>query len=191
MNSKKIILGLFAMLCILQWFVPLSMMTAKESIIKKGKDFKFQTVPIDPNDPFRGKYINLNYKEADFKVEDNTIFQNNETAYIIIENDPQGYAKIKDVVLNPPQTTDDYVMAKVHPYGKEGKINIRYPFTKFYMDEFKALPAEKVYRESQRDSSQVCYAVVKVLNGKTALLDVMINGDSIKDIVERQQQKNK
>ncbi|MFE3848617.1 GDYXXLXY domain-containing protein [Flavobacterium sp. LB3P45] len=44
-------------------FVPLQMIFNQENIINTGTKFKFQTVPLDPHDAFRGKYITLFVKE--------------------------------------------------------------------------------------------------------------------------------
>ena len=52
------------------------------------------------------------------------------------------------------------------------------------MDEFKAPKAEKMYRQSNRDSTQKVYAMVSVLKGKAVIKDVMINEKSIRIAIE-------
>lgn len=68
MKNKNIIIILFLIVAVAQLFVPLQMIYNQEDIINTGKIVKFQCEPIDPNDPFRGKYITLNFKESEIKV---------------------------------------------------------------------------------------------------------------------------
>lgn len=53
------------------------------------------------------------------------------------------------------------------------------------MDEYKAPKAEAAYRESTRDSTQKTYAVVSILNGDAVAKDVLINGQSIRQVIRQ------
>jgi uncharacterized membrane-anchored protein len=66
---------------IAQLYVPLQMMFNQEDIMKTGTEFKFQTAPIDPYDPFRGKYITLFFKEREITVQNNIKWSNGETVF--------------------------------------------------------------------------------------------------------------
>ena len=68
MKNKNIIIILFLLVALAQLFVPAQMIYNQEDILDTGKLVKFQCEPIDPNDPFRGKYITLNFKENRIKV---------------------------------------------------------------------------------------------------------------------------
>ena len=61
---------------------------------------------------------------------------------------------------------------------------VDYYFNRYYMDEFKAADAEKIYRESNRDTSKETYSLVNIKDGEAVLTDVVIDGISIKNIVE-------
>ena len=52
------------------------------------------------------------------------------------------------------------------------------------MEESKAYEAELTYRQSQRDTTKLTYALVSIKNGDAVLKDVLIDGISIKEIVE-------
>ncbi len=67
MNNKKIILISFALLVLLQIWTPAAMIWNREDVLRSGKAFKFRSAPVDPNDPFRGKYIILSFRENGFK----------------------------------------------------------------------------------------------------------------------------
>ncbi|MBD3630845.1 GDYXXLXY domain-containing protein [Cyclobacterium sp.] len=59
MANKKIVLPVFVLIALLQLYLPAKMILDREDILHKGKEYKFKTQPIDPNDPFRGKFIAL------------------------------------------------------------------------------------------------------------------------------------
>lgn len=63
------------------------------------------------------------------------------------------------------------------------RLTIDYPFDRFYMEESKARDAEMAYRESQLDTTQTTYALVKIKAGEAVLKEVMINGIPIREIV--------
>lgn len=181
---KKIILPLFIVMCLVQWYVPAKMIVDQEAVLKEGKVYKFKTAPVDPADPFRGKYIILSFEENRFHVRDYNEWLNVHDVYVSL-TDSAGFARIHDISLTEPQDAD-YVKARVNyvtsyePYT----LFIEYPFERFYLEESKASEAEKIYWESQRnDSTQVTYAEVSVRNGEAALTDVKINDRSIVDIV--------
>ena len=48
---------LFIIVVCAQLFVPSQMIFQQEDVLKTGTAFKFKTQPVDPSDPFKGKYI--------------------------------------------------------------------------------------------------------------------------------------
>ena len=186
---KKTALLLFLAVCLIQWFVPAKMIWYQERLYKRGTTFKLKTIPIDPNDPFRGKYITLNYDINSYtqeRIEDLGLASGNQKVYVTIENNGEGFAQIVGLSKMPP-TSSHYLTAHVSSYHKnEEQYNIRlnYPFQKFFMEETKAPKAEKLYRDALRHNDQQVYALVNVENGDAVLMDVQVDGTSIKDLVE-------
>jgi uncharacterized membrane-anchored protein len=180
---KKIILPLFILMCLAQWYVPGKMIFDQEALLKEGKVYKFRTAPIDPADPFRGKYITLSFDINRYEVSDYTKWEQQQDVYVALA-DSAGFARIRGV-SSTELHEGDYVKARIttvtsyEPYT----LWIEYPFDRFYLEESKAAEAEALYWKSQSDSTQVTYALVSVKNGKAALIDVMINDRSIADIV--------
>lgn len=172
---------LFFVLCAAQWYVPLQMIAEQENLHDEGKVFRFKTQPVDPSDPFRGKYITLSYEADNFSANGER-WMRGETIFVLLEEDRNGFASIASISRTKPDDSDNYVQAVV-AYGEE-RVHIQYPFDKFYMEESKAKPAENVYLDANRnDSTQVAYAIVHVRDGSAALSDVIINGRSIVDVV--------
>lgn len=186
MNNKKILLGVFVLVALIQLFVPANMIWSREKVLSEGTEYKFKTAPIDPNDPFRGKYISLNFEQNTVEVENADDWMMQQKVYAILTTDEEGYAKISSVKKERPEGEEKYVQAKAHfvSFNGSNELSVEFPFDRFYMEESKAYDAELAYRESQIDSSQVTYALVSVKNGKAVLKDVMIDGVSIKEIVK-------
>ena len=192
MNSKKIILIAFILVALVQIYVPAKIILDRAIVLSSGKEFKFKTAPIDPSDPFRGKYINLNFNENTVEIQNKENWARGETVFVLLTTDNNGFAKIKSVSKVKPLDNQDFLKAKVDYVIYDGsKLSIEYPFDRFYMEESKAYDAELTYKRALPDTSQVTYALVNIKNGESVLKDVMINGISIREIVKQEQQNRK
>ena len=181
--NKLVIGGLFALMVLAQWYVPGNMIFREENVLAEGTMYKFKTEPIDPSDPFKGKYIVLNYEVNSFKS-DTAICNYYDKLYVTLGVDSLGYAKAMKVGLKKPES-GDFVIAGCTSFSG-GIQYFSLPFDTYYMNEDKALLAEKAVREVQRDSlPTVCYGVVYVLDDRAVQDDVRIDGVSVKDYVER------
>ncbi len=187
MNNKKILLVVFILMALVQIYVPAKMILGKEKVLNAGKEYKFKTVPIDPTDPFRGKYITLRYEENRVEVENEKDWEQNDPLYVILTTDDEGFAKAQAVSKEEPP--DNYLKAKVERITSDGsnKLTIAYPFDRFYMEESKADDAEDIYRESQRDNRRAAYALVNIKEGEAVLKDVLIDGISIRELAKERQ----
>lgn len=186
MKNKKLLLSLFLFVALAQIFVPAKMIYNQEEILEKGTVYKFETAPIDPNDPFRGKYITLQYQANTIEVLNGDDWEKNENVYVILTKDENGFAKIQSLSKVKPLKTVDFVKAKInHSFlRRKNKIVVDYPFNRYYMKETKAKNAEDVYRQASLDNRKNAFALVYILNGETVLDDVIIDGKSINKIDE-------
>jgi uncharacterized membrane-anchored protein len=192
MNSKKIILLAFIVVALVQIYVPARIILDRTIVLNSGKEFKFKTAPIDPSDPFRGKYIDLNFNDNTIGIQNKENWARGETVFVLLTTDNNGFAKIRSVSKAKPSDTQDFLKAKVdHVIYDGSKLLIEYPFERFYMEESKAYDAELTYNRTLADTSQVAYALVNIKNGESVLKDVMINGISIVEIVKQDQQNKK
>jgi uncharacterized membrane-anchored protein len=179
---KPTLIIVFILMCASQWFVPGVMIAEQEAVLSDGKTFHFKTEPIDPSDPFRGKYITLDFEDARFRDTGGRSWESGQDVFVVIDEDDEGFAKVVDVVHSEP-ATEPFFEAEV-AYIDGDYVQIQFPFDRFYVEESKASEAERLYWEASRDTTQVAYAVVNIREGKAALRDVMINDRSIVDIVK-------
>ncbi|MCG8579007.1 MAG: GDYXXLXY domain-containing protein [Bacteroidales bacterium] len=187
MNYKKILISAFVLLALIQLFVPAKMIWDRENVIDKGTEYKFRTAPVDPSDPFRGKYITLNFKDDTFIVDDKADWSRGEPVYVYFATNKDGFAQIKAVTKEHLTDDVEYIRTKVRYITRDSTntICVDYPFDRYYMEETKAYDAEHAYIQSQADTASVTYAIVRVKNGDAVLQDVLINEIPIKDLVEK------
>jgi len=191
MNRKNILVTVFILVAIVQLYVPVKMILDKETVLDAGIEYKFKTAPVDPSDPFRGKYITLSYEGNSIVVKPESDWIRGEHIYVMLSRDNEGFSRIKAISKEVPSQEQDYFKAEIRFVTLKGpkKVVINYPFNRYYMEETKAYTAELAYRESQKDSSKVTYALVSVWEGEAVLKDVLIDGVSINEIVERKKVK--
>jgi uncharacterized membrane-anchored protein len=182
--QRKHIFILFIILAIAQIAVPTQMIFNRESVLKSGTAYKFKTEPVDPSDPFKGKYIVLDYDADNFKTS-NKDWKRHQDVYVSIANDSLGFAKIISASVGKPKA-GDFVQAKVNWYSERDSIlRVSFPFNEFYMEETKAYNAELAHREAQRDSlPNNTYALIYLKDGEAVLDNVFINEIPIATFVE-------
>ena len=194
MNSRKILLTAFVFVALVQLFVPAKMILDRENVLATGAEYRFRTVPIDPNDPFRGKYISLGYEENTVEIPNEKDWvTTGEIIYVSLSRDKDGFAKIKSVSKEKPAGNHDFIKAKVSYISGDGsnEVAIDYPFDRYYMEESKAPGAEQIYRQSLQDTNRITYALVCIKNGDAVLKDVIIDGVSIGKLVKKNREIKK
>lgn len=179
---KYLTLSLFACMALAQWIVPGKMIYDSERVIDDGETFHFKTQPIDPSDPFRGKYITLSF-EAN-SIADTAYWQPEEEINITFGRDSAGFAFAKSASKETPSGPYLHTTVQYTSSGDPSQVYFNIPFTRFYLEESKAAEAENQYWSAQRDSAQVAYGIVKIGNGNAVLTAVMVNGRSVTEIVE-------
>lgn len=181
--QKTLIIVAFVAMCAAQWFIPFKTIFDQETILTEGRFFKLQTAPIDPTDPFRGKYITLNFVENEVTVTDPQEWYGHDYMYITLA-DSAGYGRISRASLYEQEGDDCLKVRILHiASGAPGSVVFEYPFERFYLEESKASEAEQLYWQSRADSTQQVYATIRVRNGQAALENVMINDRPIADVV--------
>ena len=187
MNNKIIVFAIFILVSLVQLFVPAKMIIDREDVLATGREFKFRTQPIDPNDPFRGKFVSLQFSENSILIQNPNNWLSNETVFVLLTANEDGFAKIESVSKIKPAETLDFVKARVDYVQNSDStiLYIEYPFTRFYMEESKAPMAELVYNETVSDTNNITYGLVSIKDGEAVLKDVLINEIPIQEIVKK------
>lgn len=170
--------GLFVLVALAQLSFPAKLVFDSNKVLWLGTELKFETRPVDPADPFRGRYVALNFAANQFEDKSGTKWKRNDPVFVILNRDDQGFASIKGLSTTRPATGELFVKATItYIYGNQ--VTVYYPFSKFFMEESKAPEAEKIYREAGEG-----YALVKVYHGEVVLHDVVVKGKSLNELAK-------
>lgn len=192
-NKKNILLILLGVVVLAQLYFPISMIVSKESTIQEGVKFKFTTTPIDPYDPFIGRYIILNYDIDMYNRDefDTEKFVTGQVVYVYLFEDYEGYAAIRKVsLLNTEEGY--YVKAKI-AFATDNMLRLNFPFNRYYMRETKAKEAEQLHERMARNGEHATYALIAVKNGEAVIEGVYIDDIPIEeyvDMIETKQNNN-
>jgi uncharacterized membrane-anchored protein len=185
MKRKQPYILFFTILVVAQLGIAGRMVIQQEQILQKGKQFLFKAAPVDPNDPFRGKYITLSFEAEQYQTSDPQIWQASEDVFVLLSTDLDGFAEVTGLRESPPADDTPYFRAQIdyfYPQDSINLISLSFPFDRYYMEESKAPEAERIYREAFREAKNEVYALVFINQGKSVLEDVQIGGQSIKDL---------
>lgn len=180
MKNIKILL---LVLCVVQLAVPGYMIYEQSQILSEGKVYKFQTQPIDPYDPFRGRYVTLTYTINAAPIPSDENLQRDEWAYALLAEDDSGYATFTKLVAKEPSANQDYIKLKIGWGSKERGYYVKIPFNRYYAPEDVAPKIERTVRRRQREED--VYAEISVLGGKATLKDLYVEGMLIMDYIRQ------
>ncbi|MEI6891812.1 MAG: GDYXXLXY domain-containing protein [Pontiella sp.] len=185
-------------LAIVQFAVPYRMILGYERTLSQGELFRFKTRPIDPTDPFQGKYVRLRYHSVTIPCDPVRIheLEQKQPIYALLEQDDAGFARFFDWSSEKPEsgayykTRYHYTNIKWNNTTKTHTTNgikIEISFDRFYMDEAKAPRAERLAQDATRNST--CWANVRILEGKAIIEDVFAEGISLRKLAIEKDEK--
>lgn len=180
--SRAVKLAIFAVVALAQLAVPGWMIAQREIVLDRGTAYKFRTAPIDPYDPFRGRYVWLNFEETSVRYTGEGILTHGRPFYVTIETGADGYARLVAADLHPP-ASGDYLQVESH-WIEGTMLHVTLPFDRYYMNEKAAPAAEIAVRENSRLQNRNAYVTVRVLNGQAVLEGLFVDGVSIEEFLK-------
>jgi len=187
MNKQRVVIMLFVLVALVQLAVPVKMIWSSEDIITHGERHLFKLMPVDPYDPFRGKYITLRFEIEQYSDHIACNTENKKDMYVRLTKDSAGYSIVQDISILKP-TDKHYFISEVYCYtDPNGKSNysIMPSFNKYYMKETLAQGAENLTRRNQLDQKKDAYAEVYIANGDVRIKQVFIGDQEIETIVKQ------
>lgn len=184
---RKLFLLALVLVVLAQLLMPVQMIRKWENVLSKGKLYKFQTEPVDPVNPIKGRYVALRFAEDTLRLQKDHGLKYRQDVYLELGLNPRGYAMIRKLHTKPPAGNIYYLQATVSTIddwssNKTSKIYFTYPFEEYFMDEFKAPKAERIYLDSAM-KPEFTYALVKVYKGGGVIQDLYINNRPVKELV--------
>jgi uncharacterized membrane-anchored protein len=176
-NKKR--LALFTVIAVIQLSVVLYMAWQWENILQTGQRFEWETAPVDPYDAFKGRYIDLSFKERSGPIVDSASFTYGQKAYAIIEKNADGKAFISGVSAKQP-AGKPYVNVTA-TYVDKGKVHVQLPFRRYYLPEHLAAPAETAYRGS---AGKTGVAAIRLKDGYGVVEELYIDGKTLDQFLQ-------
>ena len=183
--NRPLLIALFVALCLAQLYVPASMIWGSEATLTQGEPIKIRCQPVDPADPFRGRYVVLTLDMGEARVPEGTDPEGMpENAYVTLEPDGQGFMRWGEALPSKP-ASGLYVYTTVYPYWSEENpvVTVEPPFDRFYMNEAIAPEAERIYFEQLREAPQNCSVAARVLDGVVVAEELYLDNTPVVEYV--------
>ena len=182
--KRPLLVGLlFLLLCLAQWAVPAMMIQAGEKTLEQGTAWRFRTAPVDPYDPFVGRFVRLSYalERQPLVSAQGPEWQQGQKLYAHLAEDAQGFAEFSELSSEPP-ADGDYIAVSIR-YKTRDEVWLHLPFDRFYMEEHQAPQAELAYAEMQRESREA-WTVVRVRDGHAVLEELYLDGLPVREYLD-------
>lgn len=189
MNARLLLVALI-LACAAQWAVPAWLIQRGQATLAQGSAYRFRTAPVDPLDPFRGRYVALDFEAA--RVNPLGVAQRyaaGERLYAPILVGADGYARLAAPLRRPPDS-GDYLEVRVQWAG-DGELGLRLPFDRYYLDERLAPQAERAYAQANRarpgadapTAGVPTYALVRVRQGYALIEELYLEGRPLRALL--------
>lgn len=176
--SRRRRLLLCLLLVTVQLAVPASMIGKRQGALNHGEPYKFRIGPVDPYDPFLGRYLELNLEAASYDKWHGEPLHRGQIVYAVLERDRDGFARLRNISMDPPGTRD-YIRARVQ-WQSENQVRLRLPLTRYYLEEQAAQHAWRIQRDRRRQPLPA-YILVKVRSGFGVIEEMYIQNQPLLD----------
>ena len=180
-------LVVFAAAALAQWLLPLSGVWQHERVIARGTQVRIECAAPDPYDMLRGRYLAVRPAESSASTPDGfPAGAGVVPVWATLEAGDDGLARIMSLSLEPV-SGPTVIRLTGRSIGYENgapKVRLQWPFDRFYLNERLAPDADKLVAERFRDGTKTV-AEVRLLDGRAVLTDVLLDGESIRDVVKR------
>lgn len=178
---KKFSIWILIAVCVVQIGATVWGPIEKSYVLAKGNVYKMKITGLDPFDPFRGRYLTINFKQdrADFIDKYNVTEEEfySKKVYLVFGKGADGLDRIEYATVVKP-TDRDYVVPK-YAY-LEKKVNFTMPFDSYYVNTNDATAMESVLANNIQDA----YVTIRVLNDKAVLEKLYIGDKTIEQFVD-------
>ncbi len=160
-----------------------------------GTVHKFNMRPVDPEDPFRGRYVALDFAQRSAPIranEDSLTLP--KKLFAILTVDTAGFTLVEQLQREKPADGEYITVDITHrnwgdTVSSTWNVAFDFPFTQFYMTEKLAPIAEVIYRREVRETNSDSYLAVRILNGHAVIEELYLNGIPISDAARDESKK--
>jgi uncharacterized membrane-anchored protein len=161
----KRLLPALLVVCLLQWTVPLGLIWQHQATLRTGTVYRFRTAPVDPVDPFRGRYVQLRFEAAQLPSSPLAWPEDGSPLFAPVTTDADGDARLGTPVPQPPEQ-GDWLPVRLH-HRSDTATWVTLPFDRYYLNEHRAPAVERQFRDA--GVAARAYAEVRVRNGHAVI----------------------
>lgn len=182
--KARILTVVFGLTVLAQLYIPASMIRIHEKILAEGSLYMFKTAPIDPYNPFMGRYVRLNFQAENYESKDLTDGKGGEY-FVIPALDEDGFGYVKAIAKQRPEHGEYFESEGCWYNKRNGTMTVRFPFDRYFLSEKDAPKAEKEYMKRRQDGSETAVAAVKIGMGRARLEELYIDDVPIKEFIKK------
>ena len=182
---RRLRLLLLALVLLAQWAICGGMIGSRQLTLAEGHAYRFRTAPVDPYDPFQGRYVQLELDENPVAKPAELVLDRGQAVYVgVVARADDGFARFDRLSLTPP-ATGDYIRATVQ-YASQDSVRLELPFDRYYANEKLAPAIEQAYRAHSRRAKRDASIVVKIRGGQAVLEELYIGGLPVREFLRQQ-----
>lgn len=154
----------------------------KQMVLNTGKEFKLRVIGLDPYDPFRGRYLNINFEQrGTYKKDKPEWYPESGRMYMVLSVDDKGFGKVSYTTPDKPKDKY-YIVSGDFYYEDQSIMMVKFPFNRYYVNEAKATKMEDALRKNTDNA----YATVRVKGDKAVLEGLYVKGIPIEKYVAKE-----
>ncbi len=189
MVDKKLIWTGFMIMVMVQLLVPARWVLQSEEALQKGTPYKFRTGPIDPHDPFRGRYLRLDLQAERVRVDRADEWEDGQEVHVRVDTNEEGFAVLEEASHEPFEKGVPSFQTRVarisDPEDSDTTFLILdHPFDRYYLPEDRAELFQDRFFEFMRDTTVTTWARVRIHEGKAKLDGIYVDGQPLEDAIE-------
>lgn len=167
----------FFALCLAQLAAAASGIARFERVLAEGTAVLLEVAPVDPADPFRGRYVTLSFElERASHPLRGPAPGYGAPAYVVLALDAQGVGTVEHVSATRPER-GVYLVTPASWQETGDTVRVSLAENRYYMNERLAPAAEAAYRAAlSRADRTKSYARVRILGGKAVIEGVLLEG---------------
>ncbi|MCK5769152.1 GDYXXLXY domain-containing protein [Algiphilus sp.] len=184
----KAALPLVALLAVFaaQWALPVGQIVRLQGVIEHGTPYRFRTAPVDPADPFRGRYVALRFAADRIAVPENADYDPDRRYYAPIAVADDGFAQLRRPLPAPP-AHGDWLPVTVSARLDAGHVRVALPLDRFYLEEGLAPRAEALLRDAPE--TRAVWADVRVRDGRAVIAALVVDGEPVRRWLARRSEQ--
>ncbi len=185
--QNKIRFSIYCVLAVILMSLVIRPAIVNNVTLLTGTVHKFNMRPVDPEDPFRGRYVALDFAQQSAPIHSNEdSLELPKKLFAILTVDTEGFTQVEQLQREKPADGEYITVDVTHrnwgdKVSSAWKVAFDFPFTQFYMTEKLAPIAEMIYRREVRQVDSDSYLAVRILNGHAVIEELYLNGVPISE----------